>query len=105
MHRELLTIQLCIEKAKQFVLGNLNNNMLLQAVSFQTVKFIQKIFITFQYMVNSVSNIEIEISKEENLQKRRSFLLKRALKIDFEISICLAWLEVIKCRPQGGGED
>ena len=74
MHRELLTIQLCIEKAKQFVLGNLNNNMLLQAVSFQTVKFIQKIFITFQYMVNSVSNIEI--SKEENLQKRRSFLLK-----------------------------
>ena len=78
MHRELLTIQLCIEKAKQFVLGNLNNNMLLQAVSFQTVKFIQKIFITFQYMVNSVSNIEI--SKEENLQKRRSFLLKKALK-------------------------
>ena len=71
MHRELQTIQLCIEKGKQFVLGNLNNNMLLQAVSFQTVKFIQKIFITFQYLVNSVSNIEEQYTlKEENLQKR-----------------------------------
>ena len=78
MHRELPTIQLCIEKGKQFVLGNLNNNMLLQAVSFQTVKFIQKIFITFQYLVNSLSNTE-----EQYFEKGvgKTFLYKKSIKL------------------------
>ena len=37
---------------EQFMLGKSNNNMLLQAVSFQTVKFVQKILKIFQYYIS-----------------------------------------------------
>ena len=56
---------------EQFMLGKSNNNMLLQAVSFQTVKFIQKIFRTFQYYISGkiLKSGERYCSQENMLDK------------------------------------